>query len=109
MDKPYLLPFMYISVCVHMLHVIPILDAGGMGAIFLGIFFRNKNICLLASTKQMLFSTFSKLGVIVALNKGLHKACVYIIHTHIQTHTHTHCTVTLRHYPINARSFNKKL
>ena len=59
----------------------PILDIGGMGAVFKGIFSEKRAFCLLVPLKQMSFLTISnkniffktqgtRLGVIVAPNKG---------------------------------------
>ena len=60
----------------------PILDIGGMGAFFGGIFYEKMAFCLLAPSKQLTFLTVSnenicfktqgtRLGAIVAPNKGL--------------------------------------
>ena len=60
----------------------PILDIGGMGAFFRGIFFWKRGICLLALTEQMSVLTISnkntfsktqatKLGAIIEPNEVL--------------------------------------
>ena len=50
-------PHVYINVhtCVTCM---PILDIGDMGVYFVGAFFRNKGICLLAPTKHVIFNSF---------------------------------------------------